>query len=78
MMLDHFYDKLNGEIGVPSTVFGKVIYKGETYYCHLGAAYPDKKSRSRTPKSKVFSIFNRKKQRSSVCTMDSRSSDKTC
>ena len=78
MMLDHFYDKLNGKIGVSSTVFGKVIYKRETY-CHpaSGAAYlNESESRGRTLKSKVSSIFNRKKQRSSICTvtMDSRSS----
>ena len=78
MMLDHFYDKLNGKIGISSTVFGKVIYKleGETY-CHLGAAYQNK-SRGRTLKNKLSSIFNRKKQRSSICTMDSRSSEKSC
>ena len=76
MMLDHFYDKLNGKIGVSSTVFGKVIYKGETYYQH-GAAYPDK-PRGRTLKIKVLSLFYRKKQRSSICTMDSCSSDQSC
>ena len=71
MMLDHFYDKLNGKIGVSSTVFGKVIYNGKTYCHHLGIAYPN----SRISKSKVSSLFNRKKQRSSICTMDSCSSD---
>ena len=76
MMLDHFYDKLNGKIGVSSTVFGKVIYKGETYYQH-GASYPDK-PRGRTLKIKVLSLFYRKKQRSSICTMDSCSSDQSC
>lgn len=78
MMLDHFYDKLKGKIGVSSTVFGKVIYKGETY-CHLGAAYSNESRGTRTLKSKVFSIFSWKKQtrRSSICTMDSRSSDKS-
>jgi hypothetical protein len=74
MMLDHFYDKLNGKIGVSSTAFGKVIYK-ETY-CHLGAAYPNK-SRGSTLKSKVSSILKHR-QRSSICTMDSRFSDKSC
>ena len=79
MMLDHFYDKLNGKIGVS---FGKVIYKGERTYCHLGAAYPDKPV-VRTLKNRVFSsIFNWKKQRTQssefICTMDSRSSDETC
>ena len=76
MMLDHFYDKLNGKIRVSSTVFEKVIYKGETY-CHLGAVYTNK-SRGRTLKRKKSLIFHRKKQRSSICTMDSRSSDMTC
>ena len=76
MMLDHFYDKLNGKIAVSSTVFGKVIYKGENY-CHLGTAYTNM-SRDRALKSKVSSVFNRKKHRSSICTMDSRSSDKSC
>ena len=76
MMLDHFYDKLNGKVEISSTVFGKVIYKAETY-CHLGAVYPNK-PRGRTLKSEVSSMFNRKKQGSSFCTMDSRSSDKSC
>jgi hypothetical protein len=74
MMLDHFYDKLNGKIGVSSsTLFGTVIYSS----CHhlgIDYYYPNKCQRGRTLKSKVSSIFNRKKQRRSICTMDSRSS----
>ena len=74
MMLDHFYDKLNGKIGVSSIVSSTTVS-----YCQLGAAYSNKSRRaSWTLKSKVSSMFNGKKQRSSICTMDSRSSDKSC
>ena len=62
MMLDHFYDKLDGKVGFPSTVFGTMIDVKERPIVIL--EYHHSKS-GRTLKSKISSIFNRKKQSSS-------------
>jgi len=64
MMLDHFYDKLDGEVGFSSTVFGAIIDIKEKpiiilEYHH--GAYPSKFNLGRTLKTKVFFIFNWKK-----------------